>query len=348
MNQKTAHSYKLAIKASNKDIYSPISVGDIDYWIPNMQLETLLNDSLKGLSVSNLPPRTRSKVLKEAVCDALGYPIPSSFKKTQPRFFGQQLDIYGQKSLNLQIWNEELSAIRRYAIIQISNDDIISKVKVVDGQTLAMLDTTGTITTKYQARLDTIANQCELISLQDTVEMMPFTTNVGAFDESITPVDQPVAGLLFSIQDIFQRLVPLIGSCFPDPGRDQDRNRGAALHQLVCEKLGYSCYKDNGQFPDVNHQILEIKLQTSPTIDLGLILPNSQEPIINIDPIANFQVRHCDTRYAVFYAQTNGETVVLTHLFVTTGADFFSRFVGFKGNVTNGKIQIPLPRNFFD
>ncbi len=58
-------------------------------------------------------------------------------------------------------------------------------------------------------------------------------------------------------------------------------------------------------------------------------------------------MRYCDTRYAVVYGVTNGITVTLTHLVVSTGADFFSRFTQFQGNVVNGKIQIPLPYDFF-
>lgn len=346
MNQKTALDYQAAIRNSGKNIYTPIPVGDIDYWIPDTELEILLNQGLNGLNLSGLANRTRSKVLKTEVCNALGYPAPSSFQKVQPRFFGQQLDIYGQKSLNLQIWNEELSATRRYALIQISEDDIVLKVKVVDGQTLARLDTTGTITKKYQATIETGVNQCELISPQDTVEIQPFTS-IYPFHVNITPVDQPTAGLLLPIQEIFQRLYPLIGQSFPDPGSNQERNRGAALHRLVCHQLGYSNYLDNGKCPDVLHQLLEVKLQTARTIDLGLVLPNSQESI-NIEPISHYQPRHCDIRYAVFYAQTDGINVTLTHLILTTGKDFFTRFLRFEGNVTNGKIQIPLPRNFFN
>lgn len=347
MNQKTALDYQTAIRNSGKNIYTPIPVGDADYWIPDTELEILLNRGLNGLNLSGLANRTRSKVLKTAVCNALGYPVPSSFQKIQPRFLGQQLDIYGQKSLNLQIWNEELSATRRYALIQISDDDIVLKVKVVDGQTLARLDTTGTITKKYQATIEVSVNKYELISAQDTVGILPFTGNTYLFHVNITPVDQPTAGLLLPIQEIFQRLCPLIGQSFPDPGRTQERNRGAALHQLVCHQLGYSNYSDNGQFPDVLHQLLEVKLQTARTIDLGLVLPNSQESI-NIEPIVYYQPRHCDTRYAVFYAQTDGINVTLTHLILTTGEDFFTRFSRFEGNVTNGKIQIPLPRDFFN
>ncbi len=119
MTEKHHSEYKQAISASGKDIYGPIEIGDPDHWIPSQHIETLLNECMRGLSLAGLPLRTRSKVVKTAVCDALGYPVPSSFKKTQPRFFGQQLDTYAQKALNLQIWNEELSPTRRYAIIQV-------------------------------------------------------------------------------------------------------------------------------------------------------------------------------------------------------------------------------------
>ena len=163
MTEKTPLYYKEAIQTSGFDIYSAIEIGDTDFWIPTPHLEVLLNQALIGLDLKGLALRTRSKVVKSAVCEAIGYPIPKSFKKTQPRFFGQQLDTYTQKSNNLQIWNEELSPARRYAIIQISEDDIVLIVKVVNGQELALLDTTGTITRKYQAGLVKGAEVYELI-----------------------------------------------------------------------------------------------------------------------------------------------------------------------------------------
>ena len=346
MTERTAADYKNAIQASGASIYTPIAIGHPEYWIPTPHLETLLNDAMRGLSLVGLPLRTRSKVVKMAVCNALGYPVPKSFAKTQPRFLGQQLDAYAQKAMNLQIWNEELSPTRRYAIIQVSQDDVVLKVKVVNGQELALLDTTGTITTKYQASLETgIASQ-ELVSGFDTPHIVPYVKASAVFDTTVSPIDEPEAGALLPIAEIFERLSPLIGVSFADPGMDQERNRGAALHRLVCERLGYSRYEDNGQFPDVRHQLLEVKLQTSGTIDLGLVLPSS-EGRVDIRQLGNHHPRHCDTRYALFYAATNGTVVTLTHLLVVTGADFFSRFRQFEGRVTNGKIQIPLPRSFF-
>lgn len=346
MDTETAKSYKTAIQTWRADIYTPVDMGS-KYWIPTKHLEHLLNMEMVGLSLVGLPLRTRSKVVKQAVCLALGYPIPTSFKKTQPRFLGQQLDIYTQKSLNLQVWNEALTPDRRYAIIQISADDVILNVRVVNGQELAQLDKTGTLTTKYQARLDTGAFFYELVSIHDSQGLLPYVTNGSSnFASAISPTDKPEVGSLLSVQEIFKRLSPLVGMTFTDPGKLQERNRGAELHRLVCQYLGYSRYEDNGQFPDVRHQLLEVKLQTSPTIDLGLVLPNNTN-VLGFRCLDGYQPLHCDTRYAILQAQTNGQTVELTHLYVVTGQDFFTRFRQFSGRVQNQKLQITLPHDFF-
>lgn len=346
MTEKHHSEYKKAISLSGKDIYCPIAIGDPDHWIPSRQIEQLLTEGMTGISLAGLPLRTRSKVVKSAVCQSLGYPVPNSFKKTQPRFFGQQLDTYAQKALNLQIWNEELSPSRRYAIIQVLEDDTIGKIRVVNGQQLAILDRTGTITTKYQARLDLGTERLELIATEDTPAIRPHVHSKLVFSQETSPVQEPRSGELRPVEEIFSRLSNLVGQTFQDPGTDQERNRGAALHSLVCQSLGYSRHEDTGQFPDVKHQLLEVKLQTSPTIDLGLVEPSSDE-LLDVAQLGGTKPRHCDTRYALFYATTDGKTVTLTHLFVTTGEKFFTRFRKFGGKVINGKIQIPLPRDFF-
>jgi len=139
----------------------------------------------------------------------------------------------------------------------------------------------------------------------------------------------------------------LVGVAFDDTGYDQERNRGATLHRLVCRSLGYAAYQDDGQFPDVRHQLLEVKLQTSSTIDLGLVRPDSTEPL-DVPQIEGRQIRHCDVRYAVFCGRTDGDRVTLTNLILTSGEAFFSRFPPFEGKVLNKKLQIHLPADFFD
>lgn len=344
MAAKVPADFVSAIRTSGKTIYDPVPIGDPDLWLSTRVLESLLEEGLRGVSLAGLPLRTRSKVVKTLVCEALGYPVPTSFKRTKPRFPGQAFDTYAQKSNNLQVWNEELSPERRYVIVRISDDDVVTAVRVVDGQTLSMLDTTGVITTKYQARVDAGIDTHVLTTPLDTTAIEPHL-GTKPISKKANPSDEPKSGELLPIARAFARLLRLVGASFDDPGSDHERNRGAALHERVCLALGYRVYGDNGQFPDVRHQLLEIKLQTSPTIDLGLVLPDSAEPLA-VRGIG--AIRHRDVRYAVFCGQTDATRVTLTHLFMTTGEAFFRQFRRFEGKIRNGKLQIPLPRNFFE
>jgi len=339
--------YVEAIRRSGLSIYDPIEIGDPELWIPTPELEQLLDAAMTGVSLSGLPLRTRSRVVKEHVCRALGYPVPSSFKRKRPRFPGQFFDTYVQKSNNLQVWNERLAPTRRYVVIRVGEGDIVTRVKVVTGDTLAALDTTGTLTQKYQARLIPGDTGSELIAVEDTEPLRPLVRTDVDLAAVASPVNHPRAGQLLPIRGIFERLRPLLGESFPDIGHDQERNRGAALHRLVCGRLGYTDYRDDGQFPDVRHQLLEVKLQTSPTIDLGLVCPDSEEAL-DVPKIKGRRIRHRDVRYGLFYAVTDGENVTLTHLFLSTGEKFFTRFPQFRGKVLNKKLQIPLPADFFD
>ncbi|HWN09032.1 MAG TPA: hypothetical protein VNO50_07140 [Pyrinomonadaceae bacterium] len=340
-------NYTQNIALSGLSIYDPIEVGDPQLWIPAPDLEALLNKKLIGLSVAGLSLRSRSKFVKSEVCKALGYPVPATFTKTQPRFPGQLFDIYTQKSNNLQIWNEELSPTRRYAIIRITQADIIERVRVITGDTLAKLDTTGTLTQKYQARLVCGTQRAELISPVDTDLVENIVARKGVQLAQFKPTDNPSLGVVLPVSDVFARLLSMIGLSFKDAGSDQERRRGDALHAHVCKHLGYASYVDDGRFPDVRQQILEVKLQTSPTIDLGLVRPDSKAPL-DMPQVDNHQIRHCDVRYALFYALTDGLTVSLTHFFLSTGESFFTRFPQFGGKVLNKKLQIPLPTTFFD
>ncbi len=323
-------SYTENIARSGLSIYDQIEIGDLRLWIPAPALEVLLDRGLRGIDLTGLALRTRSKVVKSAVCKALGYPVPRTFTKTKPRFPGQMFDTYSQESNNLQVWNEELSPTRRYVIIRISGRHVIERVKVVAGDALAKLDTTGTLTQKYQARLICGAEAAELISPEDTAIVKHLLVNPKRrIDLSkLAPTDNPAPGLVLPIASVFDRLERMIGHSFPDAGHVQERRRGADLHRHVCRHLGYSNYADDGQFPDVRQQLIEVKLQTSPTIDLGLVRPNSTDPL-DMPKAGGRQFRHCDVRYALFYAVTDGAMVRLTHFFLATGEDFFGRFPQF-------------------
>ncbi|MFH0910744.1 MAG: restriction endonuclease [Planctomycetota bacterium] len=302
-------------------------------------LQGILQKALVGLSLAGYPLRTRSKIVKTKVCEALGYPVPERFSKVRPRFCGQNFDTYVQKANNLQIWNEEVSRDRRYVVIQVNDRLEISAVKVVTGSVIAALDKTGTLTQKYQAAARQVVNACTLVVTTDTdhvqrlLKRSPLTLQSGT---------QFPPRHFLPISDLYSRLCSLAGSRIVDPGSDQERYRGAALHEIVERALSGEAHEDTGQFPDVPEQLLELKLQMSPTIDLGLICPDSTEPIELIP-----KARHCDVRYAVFYATPMKRAVQIDHVVVSTGESFFSFFRKFEGKEVNRKLQIRLPDAFW-
>ncbi len=344
---RTGEKYVREIKQRGLGIYDAIAVGDPDLWIPDPELEKLLNAGLRGESLRGLPIRTRAKVVKALVCRALGYPAPPVFKKTKPRFPGQNFDTYVQKSNNLQVWNEELSPSRRYVLIRVSPQDIITRVRVVDGATLALLDTTGTLTQKYQAAIAALGDTPgELVTRKDTDNLIPLLAKSSPrIIAGVDPTDDPVGGGILPIERLFERLNGLVGTLIVDAGRDQERSRGGSLHRLVCKQLGYAEYADDGRFPDVRNQLLEVKLQTSRTIDLGLVSPDDKEPLDTPMQMGR-QIRICDVRYGVFYGTSDGALITVKRFYLTTGEGFFTRFQRFEGKVLNKKLQIPLPDGF--
>ena len=334
-----------AIANSGKSIYDVVERSDPFLWVATAGLEAILDYALRGTSLAGMKIRTRSKAVKSRICDALGYTAPVAFKKTQPRFPGQDFDVYVQKASNLQIWNEEVTATRRYVLVGLSHDDVVTRVRVVAGQTVADWDTTGTLTRKYQARLVVpTSGGSNLLTCTDTPNLQAVVSAETAGSFTCAPTEWPTEGELLTIRGVSKRLAALTSMRFPDPGADQERNRGAELHRLVCTHLGYGSWPDTGQFPDIPHQLLEVKLQTSTTIDLGLVSPTSEDPMGVT--VAGKSIRHCDVRYAICYGASTGTDIVLSHVVMTTGAALYHHFPQFGGNVANKKLQIRLPDGF--
>lgn len=322
-------------------IYDPLDPSDPAYY-EFSELEAALRSHLVGLEIGGAI-RTRAKLAKQAVCDALGYPVPSSFAKTQPRFPGQNLDVYVQQSNNLQIWNEEVDPNRRYALIRPDAQDIVRDVRVVTGESLAAYDTTGTLTSKYQAKRRAASSGSLLVSSFDTAAMRPWVSPAPPPAVG-TSGDAPKPGRVLAIGEVFDRLRSLENHRIPDPGATQDRLRGEVLQEVAAGVLQTERYANHGQWPDLRSQALEVKLQTSPTIDLGLVLPSSTAGAPTLGP----DFMHCDVRYAVVYATPTGKSeLLITDVVVTTGEDFFKEFVQFGGLTVNRKLQLRLPEDFF-
>ena len=306
-------------------------------------MERILSDFLIGKSLDGLPLRTRSKIVKSWICEALGYPVPKSFIKTQPRFPGQNFDVYTQKSMNVQIWNEDVDADRRYVFLKVDNDDVITNVRVVTGETLAQYDRTGKLTTKYQATMKSY-DDSRLFS-DDSINISNWISDYNTPLCDVNPNFYPTPNQLLPIQEIYNRLLPMVGLKIDYLNSLQERNRGAELHEMICQHLGYSVYEDDGTYPDIANQLIEIKLQTSPTIDLGLHSPNDGATIVSVDG-TTFTSE--DVRYVIFDGEVKGDFIQLNRLYIISGCEFTRYFPLFQGKGQNAKIQLPLPNDFFD
>ncbi len=334
------------MQAADPSIYETPADSLSDTFFTHEQLSAVLRHELVGTeALRELSVRTRSKVAKSLVCTALGYRVPPSFKKTQPRLRHANIDVYVQQSNNLQIWNQEVDSARRYVILVLDSFQTVSRIVVIAGADLAQFDLTGILTSKFQAnRIDEL-NTSRLVSQTDTatfIALLQPTSN--AIDLSrVPPTALPEPKRVITIDAIFQKLLPVVGQQFPDPGATQERNRGTAVHRRACELLELGAFADNGQFPDILCQALEVKLQLARTIDLGLELPNSGKAVASMNGLLSVR----DMRYAIFYGDRRDGQFEVTSLVVVTGEDFFKEFRQFGGNVSNSKLQLRLPQEWF-
>ncbi|MFK8055472.1 MAG: restriction endonuclease [Saprospiraceae bacterium] len=335
---------RAAIRTSNLNLYTTIPTSSPAYYSLD-ELEAILSAELVGNSYPDMAVKSRSKFVKFDVCDALGYSRPKTFKRVKPRFTAQKLDVFAQSAKNLQVWGQEVDPTRRYAVVGIDESDVVTKVTVILGLQLADYDKTGKLTSKLQASFMPRPIGKEVVG-SDTENIKAITgSRIGA-PIAGSPTDYATQESLMSIEELGDKIEHLLERTMSDPGKSQDRNRGAVLHGVICELLGYHSYADSGQFPDITEQLLEIKLQTKQTIDLGLVLPSSKE-VSALPAIEGREIRYCDVRYLVVAGDTDGETITVSGFVIVSGNQFFTRMRQFQGNVKNTKLQIPLPKSFW-
>ncbi|WP_146077426.1 hypothetical protein [Rathayibacter rathayi] len=341
-----AFQIRESVLLARTSIYAePALANEPEFYNPE-QLEVLLSHFLVGSTeLSGLPVRTRSKVAKTLVAQALGYDVPLTFQRTQPRLPHPNIDVYAQQANNLQVWNAELDASRRYVIIGLDSIGHVHAVRVIAGANLAAYDTTGTLTSKFQAARKADLGS-KLVGGYDTPSFrraMEPSDDVSAA-QGTSPITRPHAGQVVSIAGAYGALSSLVGRTFRDPGLTQERLRGEVIHRATCQALHLSSFADQGQFPDIKSQVIEVKLQLARTVDLGLELPSSETPIASLDGVLSAR----DVRYALFYGERVDQTsFTITSLVLTTGADFFSEYQQFRGKVSNSKLQLRLPVDFY-
>ena len=105
--------------------------------------------------------------------------------------------------------------------------------------------------------------------------------------------DQPSAASLLPLS-IVKRIVvdKIIGQSIDSAST---KNRGQMLEGMFAKALGYSIRDDEllaGGYPDIRNQALEVKIQDSPTVDLGKYSPEFEEVIPNCGGFTTRNIRY--------------------------------------------------------
>lgn len=120
------------------------------------------------------------------------------------------------------------------------------------------------------------------------------------------------------------------------------KNRGQALERMTLELLGYTV-KENallyGGFPDIRNQLLEVKVQDSPTVDLGKFSPENEEIVIKEKNLTTFDVRY-------LIALTNPKTSIIEGIILGPGEKLGEVFSYVSAQ--SYKCQRAIPMSFFD
>lgn len=117
------------------------------------------------------------------------------------------------------------------------------------------------------------------------------------------------------------------------------KQRGQQLERMVAYQLGYKDIQDDleGGYPDIRNQMLEVKVQDSPTIDLGKYSPQFEEQIND-----NFTTR--TIRYLI--ALTNSMDSAIDGLIMCPREELGKYFTYIAEK--SFKCQRSIPMSFFD
>lgn len=120
------------------------------------------------------------------------------------------------------------------------------------------------------------------------------------------------------------------------------KNRGQELEKKVLELLGYEVNENDilyGAFPDIRNQLLEVKVQDSPTVDLGKFSPENEEIVIDDSNLTTFDVRY-------LIALTNPKTEIIEGIILSPGEKLGELFSYVSAQ--SYKCQRAIPMAFFE
>ena len=319
-----------------------------------------------GSNVRKLVARTFAKFPLPEPCPQSSHSIVPPKGKGVPRILLEYVDTYivtAGDTYNLQVWNrnpasdsiqveynsgETLSSRDvRFVFLRVNPQaQTISSILVLTPDYIeSKFGRFGKPTIKHQIIIPPKVRDKALdqtppgIFCSDTSALSQHVT--GKYAIPTSPIgDKPILDQLFSLKLLREMLVDgLIGEPLDQMAT---KNRGQALERLVACLLGYKISDAElleGNFPDIPNQALEVKVQDSPTVDLGKFSPQFKECVPSCPSLTTLDVRY-------LIALTDAETGIVQGIILCPGEKLGEHFSYVSD--TSFKCQRSIPMSFFD
>ncbi len=289
------------------------------------------------------------------------YEIVPPKKKGVPSFLREYLDTYlvtTGENYNLQVWNRVpnsdsvlvdlkngetmLASEVRFVLGKVDSDGVIDAIVVMTPDYIEeKFGVFGKPTVKQQL----IISDKQREDIIAAGGMVIAEENLPA--ELLADQDVSVSAEV-SIKDRPDKVLPIeainnrVADALMDTNIDislSTKQRGQQLERVVAYQLGYRNVQDSleGGYPDIRNQMLEVKVQDAPTIDLGRYSPQYEE---NIDDLFTTRM----VRYLI--ALTDAESGSVESYILCPGEELGRHFRYVPDG--NFKCQRSIPMGFFD
>lgn len=284
-------------------------------------------------------------------------------KKGVPKILLEYVDTYiitSGKTYNLQVWNRNPSSSSvqiqyvngdtltsdkvRFVLVKINMDEekIESIVILTPQYIVEKFGIFGKPTIKSQLIISNKMRQM-VIESRDSILFYPDTLGsksnlVHLKDFSIH--DEPTSESLLPMDSIKKIVIEkIIGKKIPPAST---KNRGQFLETMFAKAFGYKLLDTEslaGGYPDIRNQALEIKIQDSPTVDLGKYSPEFAEIVPNCGGFTTKTMRYC-------IVLSNPKTYIIEGAILSIGDKLGENFTYIANK--SYKSQRSIPMSFFD
>jgi hypothetical protein len=319
-----------------------------------------------GSTLRKLIAETLEKQPLPPPCQESMFKIVPPKRKGVPRILLEYLDIYivtSGKSYNLQVWNRNpatrsvqveyrtgerlLTNEVRFVFVRVdpTAHEIRAVLVLTPNYIVQKFGRFGKPIIKYQLIITDSARQAVLsesppvLFYPDLKVIAPILTE--ACDLSLHSIhDEPSPRLLIKLESIRSIVVHHLIDTKIDSAAT--KTRGQVLEEKMCQLLGYPSADQQflaGEYPDIRHQALEVKIQDSRTVDLGRYSPQFVE---TVPRCANFTTE--SIRYLI--ALTDNITGIIKGAIICPGRYLGKHFTFVGGK--SFKCQRSIPMSFFE